>query len=904
MHGAPMGAQRFVFLSHNSVDKLAVEEIARRLRAAGIEPWLDSWHLVPGEKWQPALEKALAEARASVVFVGPSGVGPWQDEEMRVAIDRRVGDPAYRVVPVLLPGARRGKRSAVPPFLANVTWVEFQRSLDEHQSFRRLMAGIEGRPPGDPIEFTGTASNPYQGLQAFDVGNSSLFFGREALTGWLLSDIRSSIGTRGDARVLAIIGASGSGKSSLARAGLLAQLATGAVEGSERWRYVILKPGTDALESLATAGSEALGLSADAKTVLKFQDDLLDDARVLHSQAALAMRGTPPGARLLLLVDQFEEIFTLGTDEDRQRAFIDSLLHSASVADGRIVVVLTLRADFLGRCTAYPPLAAVLSDSQELVGPMSRDELREAIERPAWQSGCEFEPGLVDVLLDDVKAQPGALPLLQHALSELWRKRQGRRLTHDAYERIGGVKGALARRAGEVFQSFSPDEQAVTRRILLRLTQPGEGTEDTRRRAPLAELVPFAEAAPTVELIVRRLADERLLVTEGETVDIAHEALIQGWPTFREWLDQDREALREHRRMTIAAGEWQRLGRDESGLYRGLRLEQALSWRQTNEEVLNALEREFLDASIAARDEKQRESSAKRQRRIASYGVVICLIGVLVGSGMFQYADAERARKGLAKALLAKQAEANRTDLSGALTVFASSYGREAQEKNDRGLFTSLLEKHLFNEYISVSQAIALTQDDLSKVGQRAEVLSSMNAEVFLNPRNEQRRFLALVAGWDHYADPWPRLRGAVADAQSIHDGLVKAGYRSTFLADASLAQLEKGLDELMTEAGKGCVPLRGEPPMRNSRGAVRLVEIKPCENVLVFVYLAGHGFVSLGATYIVPRDAEATTTQPVPSRVMSIEELRGSIAERAAAQIVIADISRSALRVEREITR
>ena len=262
---------------------------SRRLPVAwarsGIEPWLDSWRLIPGEKWQPALEKALTEARASVVFVGPSGMGPWQDEEMRVAIDRRVGDPAYRVVPVLLPGAQRGKRSAVPPFLANVTWVEFQRSLDEERPFRRLIAGIEGKLPGEPIEITVPGTNPYRGLRVFDVGDSSLFFGREVLTGWLLSDIRASIATRGHVRLLSIVGASGSGKSSLARAGLLAQLTAGGIEGSERWRYAVLKPGADPLESLATAGAEALTLSADPKAILKFQDHLVGDARILHTQA-------------------------------------------------------------------------------------------------------------------------------------------------------------------------------------------------------------------------------------------------------------------------------------------------------------------------------------------------------------------------------------------------------------------------------------------------------------------------------------------------------------------------------------------------------------------------------------------------------------------------------------------
>ena len=615
--------QHAVFLSYNSVDQLAVEEIAKRLRAADIEPWLDAWQVAAGDKWQQALEKALTETRASLVFIGPSGVGPWQEEEMRVAIDRRVREVGYRVIPVLLPGALRGKRSAVPAFLASVRWVEFQRNLDEEPPFRSLFAGIEGKPPA-PSPSTVAGSNPYRGLQVFDVADSGLFFGREVLTDWLRNDLRSSIASRGTSRLLAIVGASGSGKSSLARAGLLAQLAAGAIAGSEHWPQILLKPGADPLAALAIAGADALALGTDDQAVLAFQDRLLSEPRSLHTRASLALRGKPPGTQLLLLVDQFEEIFTLCSSETHRQYFIDNLLHAASVTDGPTVVVLTLRADFLGKCAAHPQLAAVLSGSQELVGPMSRDELREAIERPAWQAGCEFQPGLVDVLLDDVEAQPGGLPLLQHALYELWRKADGRRLTHAAYKRLGGVRGALAGRADEVYRHFTPAEQALTRRILLRLTQPGEGTEDTRRRTLRAEIIPTDAARETVERIVRTLADERLLVTEGDSVDVAHEALIRSWPTLREWLDQDREGLREHRRLTLAAEEWQRLAHDESVLYRGLRLDRALAWREKDEEALNALEGKFLDAGIRLRDaeeegkrtqEKEREE--QRQRELA-----------------------------------------------------------------------------------------------------------------------------------------------------------------------------------------------------------------------------------------------------------------------------------------------
>lgn len=588
----------FVFLSHNSADKPAVEEIALRLIGHGIEPWLDAWRLVPGERWQPALERALAEAQASVVFFGPSGVGPWQEEEMRVAIDQRVRDADFRVIPVLLPGAVRGKRSLVPAFMANVTWVEFRSSLDEEGPFARLVAGIRGTPPRPARGPDAADVNPYCGLRYFDVEDSACYFGREALTGWLVSDIRNSLATRAGMRLLAIVGPSGSGKSSLARAGLLATLRNGAVEGSRDWCYAVLRPGAHPLEALAIAIAEPLKRD-DGLAVTRFVSELADAPRLLHVEASLALRKAGDGGRLLLLIDQFEEIFTLCRSERERAGFVDNLLEAASAPGGPTIVVLTIRSDFLGHCAVYERLAAALSGHQELVGSMRRDELRKAIEQPAYMTGAEFEPGLVDALLSDVHARPGALPLLQDALFELWRERDGRRLTHAIYERIGRVQGALARRADDVFCMLEPGEQEVARRVLLRLTQPGDGTEDTRRRASIEEIAISDSDRERVDRVVRQLADERLLVTDHGTVDVAHEALIRNWPRLREWIEDRRSALRFHRRITEAAQEWQRLANDDSLLFRGILLEDARRWRVRIANELNASELAFLDASEA-----------------------------------------------------------------------------------------------------------------------------------------------------------------------------------------------------------------------------------------------------------------------------------------------------------------
>jgi WD40 repeat protein len=606
-----------VFLSYNRADKPAVDEIARQLVKAGIQPWLDTWNLIPGEPWQEAIEEALDSCATCAVFIGPSGTGPWQNEEMRAAIDRRVSESKarFRVIPVLLPGAERGERSKLPSFLMATTWVEFRRSLDDEDAFHRLTSGIRGQAPGPgPGQAVYEGEGPYRGLQFFDVQHAPFFFGREALTEWLLNALR------GETRFLAIVGPSGSGKSSLARAGLVAALHRGQVIGSAQWPVVICRPGPDPLESLA------VGLEPHASDdVLALVDKLQEDRRRLHITTRVALQNESPRARLVMLVDQFEEVFTLCHDERVRSALIDNLLYAAQVAQGQTLVLLTLRADFYGRCAAYPALSAALSDHQVLVGPLSDDELWQAIERPAQLVGIEFEPGLVDVLLHDVRDQPGGLPLLQHALLELWGRRQGRRLTYDAYREIGGVEGALEKRADAVYAGFSPPEQEICRRIFRRLTQPGEGTGDTKRRASLQELLPAGGDWEAVEKVVQVLAsaNTRLITLQGSKakpeesfVEVAHEALIRGWPRLREWISEDRAALRVHRQLTQAADEWEQSGRDVSYLYGGTRLAGVEEWATTYANEMNPLEWAFLEASIQARERErtEREARARRER--------------------------------------------------------------------------------------------------------------------------------------------------------------------------------------------------------------------------------------------------------------------------------------------------
>jgi signal transduction histidine kinase len=621
-------ARYHVFLSHNSIDKPAVEELARRLVKAGIHPWLDTWNLIPGEPWQEAIEEALERCTACAVFIGPSGAGPWQNEEMRAAIDRRVreSDGRFRVIPVLLPGAERGERGRLPAFLAATTWVEFRRSLDDEDAVHRLACGVRGVEPGPtPGQAIYEGECPYRGLQFFDVEHAPFFFGREALTEWLLNELRPSTGsgTGGDNRFLAIIGPSGSGKSSLARAGLVAALKRGEIEGSANWPVAICRPGPDPLESLAVA------LSPSTLDALDLISKFRDNERTLHITARVALRNAPSGHRLVVLVDQFEELFTLCHNEDLRQALVDNLLYAASVAEGRTAVLLALRADFYGKCAPYPALAAALSDHQLLVGPMADDELRRAIERPAQLAGCEFEPGLVETLLRDIKDQPSGLPLLQHALLELWGQREGRRLTYGAYQAIGRVEGALQQRAEAVYSCFTEPEREICRRIFLRLMQPSEGAEDSKRRVPMQELLPAKGQQEMVEAVVQTLSspEARLVTIEGgavlneeRIVEVAHEALIHSWSRLRNWIEENREALRIYRRLTEAAREWNQHGRDLSYLYRGARLTEAVECARAYASDLSKFEAAFLEASVT---EQQQEREVKEalyfaQGRIAA----------------------------------------------------------------------------------------------------------------------------------------------------------------------------------------------------------------------------------------------------------------------------------------------
>lgn len=448
---------------------------------------------------------------------------------------------------------------------------------------------------------------PYKGLQYFDYDDAKLFFGRETLTTKIVSQLRTH-------PFLAIIGASGSGKSSLIRAGIAAALwqsnqeLASKVSPSEKkadWQIYITSPDIHPIEALATT------LTRDSERVIATAM-LIDDLRKNTSTLYYAIRkllNKANSSRLLLVIDQFEELFTLCRDETERRAFVDNLMYAVmSQDDKKANIVIVFRADFYAFLAQYPALREAVAQHQEYIGPMTRDELRRAIEEPAKQGNWGIEKGLVELMLSDMGDEPGALPLLSHALLETWKRQDKGSLTLQGYTEAGGVRGAIARTADEAYNELSFDEQGVARRIFLSLTEPGDSTPDTRRPAKLDELMRSSKNASMARSVLKRLADARLIVTDKDSAEVAHEALIREWPVLRKWLAEERDSLLLHRHLSDAAQAWERLNHDSSELYRGTRLSKAITWANDHATEISSLELQFLNASreLAEREKAER----------------------------------------------------------------------------------------------------------------------------------------------------------------------------------------------------------------------------------------------------------------------------------------------------------
>jgi WD40 repeat protein len=536
----------------------------------------------PGDEEADALTiERLAEASGGV----PLRVHELAAEWARAATARRLGRG------VAAAQARRSALQDAETALAEDA-LEFQlareRALLYFPELARARAGGTSRPP-------------FKGLEAFSSDDADDFFGRERLVGQLVARLAG-------ATFLGLVGPSGSGKSSALRAGLLPALAGGVLPGSERWEQHVIRPGTDPQEAI----------------------DRLP-----------ALDGLGEGARLLVVVDQFEEVFTASAGA-RAHAFAQRPVALARDARQRAVVVVAVRADFYGRCAELPDLAALLGPAHVLVGPVGPEELQRAIELPAERAGLAVEPGLTEAFIRDVADAPGTLPLVSTALLELWETRRGRVLRLEDYERMGGVHGAVARLAESAWSALTPDQQPVARGILLRLAGDGEGDGAVRRRVPLTDF--DVDGDPRVAGALATLTARRVVTADGDGIELAHEALLREWPRLRAWLEDDVAGRAVGRRLAKAAIDWDRGGRDAGELYRGARLAGALDWSARHPDELNELEREFLERSRAAAEaETRRFRRTNRRLRALVLGVGV-LLAAAVAVGTIAFVQGERAR--------------------------------------------------------------------------------------------------------------------------------------------------------------------------------------------------------------------------------------------------------------------
>lgn len=616
----------YVFVAHNSLDKQVARRLCEDLLDRGVRPWLDIWDLPPNPEWRAHLLGALKRAPAVLVCHGRNG---WQEQDgefaqvLRIRIEEDPGS-VYRVG---LPGAAAGPL----PVDATCEGIDFDEGAWDDSVGRLVTLVGADHERGDWLGYEANQAGvsrdelcPYRGLEVFKEKDARWMFGRDEEIGELLEFVRA-----GKSRFLTVIGASGSGKSSLVMAGLCPVLRNGGLGDGRAWEIYYLRPGTRPCESLAHV---FVSLQATQAKVNDVRAKMLADSDTL---CTIVKRLS--GRKILLVLDQLEELFTeaklgRGAESSEAISFVRNLL-KASNQSRTLWVVSTLRADFVQRCLEVSVLARVLKSGAYLaLPPMKEQQIRAAIERPARRVGFNIDPKLVEKLVSSVAEQPGRLPLLQHVLRELWQRRdeQERVLSYGAYAETMGLKGAIAAAAERALsglrEPLGKRSLVATRRVMTRLVHIGEGTQgDTRRRVPLDELGRDDETRQVLNAFVR---DARVLVSDRvgkvEVIEIAHEALLREWQTLVAWLDADRGALRMRQELGKDVAEFKKTRNTEYFWGKG-RLEEARRVLASSTVELNDDERIFLEES----------SRSARNRSLVIRGTLAMVFAVLVGALVF-----------------------------------------------------------------------------------------------------------------------------------------------------------------------------------------------------------------------------------------------------------------------------
>jgi DNA-binding SARP family transcriptional activator len=601
--------------------------------------------------------------------------------------------------------------------------LRYPDALSLAADFRQAAGGVSPAPlsPDEKTILTGIA-NPYKGLAAFDEADAPFFFGREALVERLLNRLGED---HEYARFLAVVGPSGSGKSSLVKAGLVPALRSGALPGSKEWFIVPMTPGTHPLEEL-----EINLMRISSNPSLSLMEHLRRDERGLLRAVRLALPGDD--CQLLLVIDQFEETFTLAEDKAEAKRFLDGLYIAATATRSPVRVVVTLRADFYDRPLMHPDFSKLVQERTEVVVPLTLKELESAIAAPAGLVGVSLDPALVTAMVVDVIEQPDALPLLQYALTELFEQRKGDTLTLEDYQAMGGVEGVLERSAEAVFERLEDTGQEMARQLFLRLVTLGEGVEDTRRRALRAELEaldfsqpirmtaangntasPLGDTPLSMGRVIDVFGSARLLsfsldpLTRTPTVDITHEALLREWPRLRLWLEDGRADVRTQRALASASAEWEKANRDPSFLLHGVRLSQFESWAGETDLALTGQERLFLKASLdqralqqrAEEERKARLAALERRSRVFLRALVVVLLLASLASltlaGFARRAQAQATSRELTAVAINTLDEDPELSILLSLQALRIADTREAEEALHRSLRSSRLRMSL-----------------------------------------------------------------------------------------------------------------------------------------------------------------------------------------------------------------
>ncbi len=571
---------------------------------------------------EPAGAQADVLSLAVTTFEVLTGRLPFADSLDRADLVRRqLSDPLppVRATRTDLPPAvddtlaRATAKAAGDRYATVASFVDDMcAALDPHVGATRPIPTVWHRP----------VDNPYVGLHAFDEEDAELFFGRENLVAELLDALEQR-------PMVTVVGPSGTGKSSVVRAGVLPAIRRGAIPGSDRWFVATMVPGPDPIDALETA---LLRVAVNPPATLREQ--LAEPGGLLR-----AIRRVLPDehTRLLLVVDQFEELFTQARDADERDRFLVELANAVGPDESPLRVIATLRADHYDAPLQHASIAELVTHGTVTVRPMKPDELERAIRLPAESVGVAVEPALATELVAGLNARPAALPLLQFSLTELFDRRVSDVMLLSSHHELGGLTGALAARADRILAAGDPADEAEVRRIFGRLVTFGDGAEDTRRRALRSEFGDGERTAWLLDAFVasRLLSTDRDPATREPTVEVAHEALLRDWPRLREWLVEDRELRRSVGAIGVAASAWDRGGRQATDVYRGGRLESARLLAERSPEWLRPIDHEFLEAS-QAQAEVERTSEQRRVRRLRRLvaGTAAALVVALVAGGL------------------------------------------------------------------------------------------------------------------------------------------------------------------------------------------------------------------------------------------------------------------------------